>query len=630
MAYEKYVPEFTDKDGQIYGVMDAEAREAVANLNSALNQIENVIGSPEPLVWEHDGDGYYIATNVTTIDVSSPYTRSSSYRGRCAFIACSPGDVFTVTLSKTGNTYRPYVFCGSDGAILFASDNVAFDGVRIVAPENSAYVGFNSNSTGAVLIGETNIEKLNNEFDAISTKVSAIEMIASGNASASGVSSLKRTPIITDFEKIATDKRMTVGGLSAYSGYDVYCIPVGDAKIIQIFGTDSSDPWYGTLNAYYRLILEKTDGTKNDYSGGGNLPYARSVNDEYLVLVQNNIAKLYVNVKQGTEETVLVNTDDGYAFRRDRNAVRLSAENTIKSMVYNSSGILNGLSGTPFSSTFSLWKYIHAGDSVVTFVRPSGVSAVGYFIGDGTETREKIADYAIAYYVAPEDGYVNLFTNVDNVAEAVFIPHDNANYNFLSGKKITFLGDSITYRWQWEQIVLAFCGGTGYNCGIGSTPLSGSSENAFWQSVRLNAVKETNPDMVVILGGANDASMNPTIGTDSNLTDKDTSTFIGAYSYIIDNLLTWKPSLKIVILSTTYTKASNIAEFATASKRVAEYYHLTYVDIFNQSGFNAYTFGNTSETKIYSTDQVHPNADGYRIMASIVIAKLRECFMEVN
>ena len=39
MAYDKYVPEFTDKDGQIYGVMDAEAREEVADLKNEIGHM---------------------------------------------------------------------------------------------------------------------------------------------------------------------------------------------------------------------------------------------------------------------------------------------------------------------------------------------------------------------------------------------------------------------------------------------------------------------------------------------------------------------------------------------------------------------------------------------------------------
>ena len=38
-TYDRYVPEFTDKDGQIYGVMDAETREDVADLKSAFNSL---------------------------------------------------------------------------------------------------------------------------------------------------------------------------------------------------------------------------------------------------------------------------------------------------------------------------------------------------------------------------------------------------------------------------------------------------------------------------------------------------------------------------------------------------------------------------------------------------------------
>lgn len=40
MAYDRYVPEFTDKDGQIYGVMDAEARDEVSSLNSAIDSMD--------------------------------------------------------------------------------------------------------------------------------------------------------------------------------------------------------------------------------------------------------------------------------------------------------------------------------------------------------------------------------------------------------------------------------------------------------------------------------------------------------------------------------------------------------------------------------------------------------------
>lgn len=45
MAYDRYAVELTDKDGQIYGVMDAEAREEVSELNSAISYMETVLES---------------------------------------------------------------------------------------------------------------------------------------------------------------------------------------------------------------------------------------------------------------------------------------------------------------------------------------------------------------------------------------------------------------------------------------------------------------------------------------------------------------------------------------------------------------------------------------------------------
>jgi lysophospholipase L1-like esterase len=185
--------------------------------------------------------------------------------------------------------------------------------------------------------------------------------------------------------------------------------------------------------------------------------------------------------------------------------------------------------------------------------------------------------------------------------------------------------------------VLDDVGGTGVNCGIGSTCLSGDETNAFWQAARLNAVKTANPDVVTILGGANDLVQNPVIGTSADLTSKDTDTFIGAYSYIIDNLLTWKPSLKIVILSTTwahnngtdYSQTVTYGDYAAACKLVAEYYKLPYVDLYNESGFNTYTM-NSSPYNIYSDDHIHPNASGAKIIASMVSQKLRELFSFIS
>ena len=230
------------------------------------------------------------------------------------------------------------------------------------------------------------------------------------------------------------------------------------------------------------------------------------------------------------------------------------------------------------------------------------------------------------------DQNARLYSNSDVYVAADHVVGGSGESDLpLAGKKIVFFGDSIVYRWTWEEMVTNAVGGTPINCGIGSTPLSGSDANAFWQETRLNAVKNANPDYIVILGGANDLVLNPVIGSSSDLTSKDTSKFIGAYSYIINNLLTWKPSVKIVIMSTTYahndgadySQTVRYKDFAAASKLVAEYYKLPYVDLYNESGFNSYTMGSGANA-IYADDHIHPNGNGSKIIASMVVDKLKQ------
>lgn len=206
--------------------------------------------------------------------------------------------------------------------------------------------------------------------------------------------------------------------------------------------------------------------------------------------------------------------------------------------------------------------------------------------------------------------------------------------SILFQKKIVVLGDSIASQNMWQPLVESELGGIWVNCGMGSTPLGGDvSTNAFWQKERLEDVKSNNPDILIIFGGANDLTLKTDIGTSANLEDKNTSTFVGAYSYIIDNLLMWKPSLQIIIISTTwahndgtnYSETMTYGDFANACESVARYYHLPYVDLYNESGFNQYTLG-APPNNIYSDDQIHPNAAGAKVIASMVSAKLIEIY----
>lgn len=262
------------------------------------------------------------------------------------------------------------------------------------------------------------------------------------------------------------------------------------------------------------------------------------------------------------------------------------------------------------------------------------------------------------------------------------------NLATLTGKKWTAFGDSITYRNAWQPDIVELLALNYTNCGIGSTRLSGENVSedlpSMWKDSRLDAVKASNPDIVTILGGANDITLaTNTIGSadqleydpplnaedsanasaydsgtsyvagnycihDSKLMEctaatsgaydsskwknvKNVNTFIGAYGYIIDKLLEWKHRLAIVILGTTWGKndgadvAANgltYTDYSEASKTVAAFYGLPFVDLHGKTGFNKYTMG-SGEYAIYSADQIHPNATGAKRIAKLVL----DCFV---
>lgn len=194
------------------------------------------------------------------------------------------------------------------------------------------------------------------------------------------------------------------------------------------------------------------------------------------------------------------------------------------------------------------------------------------------------------------------------------------------------LGDSLTFQNLWQPYVISQLNLVHTNCGIGSTLLAGTDVNAFWQDVRLNAIKTANPSLVTILGGANDITQDIPIGTDTEfdlaLGSKDKTNFKGAYSYIIENLLTWKPSLKIAILTTSFAHSGGGSYspsgtmryymYANASREVAQHYGLPVVDLYREMNLNKLT------QNIYTSDNIHWNNLGAKIVASLVISKLKE------
>lgn len=270
------------------------------------------------------------------------------------------------------------------------------------------------------------------------------------------------------------------------------------------------------------------------------------------------------------------------------------------------------------------------------FTDSSGNFVSGILYADivGSDTR---------YEVVVPAGATQMYINVwfDSVAD-IELKVYKAPTNKIMGKKWVSLGDSITNRAQWQHHLYNKYGLAHTNCGIGSTCLAGPDDATlppFWNANRLAEVKVADPDILTILGGANDlVKPNITMGDETQfelpLASKDKNTFIGAYSYIIETLLAWKPTLRIVILGTIwahmdgkdYSDTYTYTDFSDACRKVAAYYGLPFVDLHGKCGFNKFTMED-APYNIYSADHIHPNAEGGRIMAEVIDEVFSSLFM---
>ena len=206
----------------------------------------------------------------------------------------------------------------------------------------------------------------------------------------------------------------------------------------------------------------------------------------------------------------------------------------------------------------------------------------------------------------------------------------------LTDKKWVSYGDSITFgegilfvsggEKLWQDYIVARYGVNHVKMAVGYSSLTyfdTSSEITMADDRRLNPLIAESPDVVTILGGANDYIFKADIGTNDDIISKNRYTFKGSYAYIIDKILTAKPDTTIIILGMYHNTLGNyapkngksVAEYAKASKDIAEYFGLPFVDL-NECGFNAYNFNET--TGRFSTDGIHPNAEGAKRIAMVV------------
>ena len=214
----------------------------------------------------------------------------------------------------------------------------------------------------------------------------------------------------------------------------------------------------------------------------------------------------------------------------------------------------------------------------------------------------------------------------------------------LKGKKIAFLGDSITVGVgtsaseyiYWNRIAQASgaeCYGYGHN-GTRIAPQHIVSVDEPYETLYFASRVETmipDADIVVILGGTNDYGHgDAALG---KLGDKTNDTFYGAYHLLLAELIRHYPDAHLVVMTPLHREKENdlynsrgirnaapFIEYVKAIQEVAESYGVTVVDLYRDC---AICPSNPVQKVKYCPDGLHPNDLGHELIARCFLNKMK-------
>ena len=194
----------------------------------------------------------------------------------------------------------------------------------------------------------------------------------------------------------------------------------------------------------------------------------------------------------------------------------------------------------------------------------------------------------------------------------------------LEGKKIAFLGDSITEGHGLESTEGAYWNllkkreglSEIYVDGIGGTRFTKQwmpSENPRHDNEFVSRVKNIpqDADVIVVFGGTNDFGHGD--GLLGNRGDKSPHTFYGACDLLIRRLMEHCPGAELVFMTPVHRlveeqNGRRLQDYVQALRQVAEYYGVPVVDLYATSGIQPKVPVNQER---YCPDGLHPNEAGH-------------------
>lgn len=215
----------------------------------------------------------------------------------------------------------------------------------------------------------------------------------------------------------------------------------------------------------------------------------------------------------------------------------------------------------------------------------------------------------------------------------------------LKGKKIAFLGDSITEghgvedkesNIYWQRIG-KMTGAEVYGYGIGGTRIADQLFPSINPKHDLHFIPRVDEmiddaDVVVVFGGTNDFGHGDApLG---HMDDRTDETFYGACHVLLEKLINKYPEAQIVLMTPLHReiededgrnakgirRAGTLADYVQIERRVAQYYGIPVVDLFATC---------MMQPKVpvlkekYMPDGLHPNDAGHALIANRLLGVLK-------
>lgn len=198
------------------------------------------------------------------------------------------------------------------------------------------------------------------------------------------------------------------------------------------------------------------------------------------------------------------------------------------------------------------------------------------------------------------------------------------------GRKWVSYGDSNTQIERWQPTVINKLGLNHVNMGVSSSTIVDYSTWAvpMCSDERLNEIPN-DTDIITILGGTNDWVGHKPLGT---IDSTDKNEFYGAYKYIIENIITRLPSVRLVLICpgySSYTQSTGeknnigltIRDYGNAIKEIGEYYNLPVIDLLSLMGVNKFNYLSCFDDEAIA---VHFNVNGGVRVGNIVAETVKQ------